>query len=143
MSEPQVLSALCRKRGEIAGEIKQLQRTIRDKKAVLASVDQTIRQFVPGFNTRTIKAIRPRRGNSHFGPGEIARIVRDYLREHHGPVAAEAIADATLTAKGLPPEMRKAVTGLVTASLRAMAKRGAVTKSGAGKDTLWMVARSD
>jgi hypothetical protein len=140
MSEPSVLHTLCRKRGEIAGEIKQMQRALRDKKAVLASVDQTIRQFVPGFNTRAIKAIRPRRPNSRFGPGEIARIVRDYLRVHCEPTGAAAIADATLAAKELPPEMQKTVTMLVVTSLRAMAKRGAVTKSGVGRDTAWSLA---
>jgi hypothetical protein len=141
MRKPQILPpALLRKRAEIAGEIKQMERAVRARKAALASIDETIRVFAPGFNTRAIKPIRPRRKSRFFAPGEVSRLIRDYMRVNPGPVTVAAIAGAALTAKGLPPDMLKPVSGVVLAALKAMAKTGGVAQTGAGKDATWTVS---
>jgi hypothetical protein len=137
MKQPHVLPALLRKRGEIAGEIKQMERTVKVRKATLASIDETIRAFVPDFKTRNIKPIRPRKRGRFFSPGEASRFIRDYMREHPGPVTVAAIAGAALTAKGLPPEMLKPVSGVVLAALKAMAKTGSVVRNG---DATWTIS---
>jgi hypothetical protein len=128
---------LIRKRAEIAGEVKQIERSLKAQKAMLATLDKTIRMFAPEFNTRGIKPVRPKRHNPLFAPGEVARFIRDYMREHPEPVTAHAIAAAAMTAKGLPGEMLKPVSALFLAALRAMVRTGGVRREGIGRAVSW------
>jgi hypothetical protein len=140
MSEPHVIAALKRKRGELSGDMRDLERRMKACRAALAHVDETIRIFSPGFD---VKAIKPRKRvhrSRYFDRGELSRIINDYLRTHSGPIAARAITATAMEAKGMEidnPDLRDGIQKLVVNILRAMAKRGALNRSGVGQSTLW------
>jgi hypothetical protein len=120
-----------------------MERAVKARKAAVAAVDETNRVFVPDFKCRTIKPIGPRKRGQFFAPGEGARFIRDDMRVHPGAVTVAAIAASAVTAKGLPPEMLKPVGRMLCAALKAMAKSGGASQTGAGKAANWAVRATD
>jgi chromosome segregation and condensation protein ScpB len=140
MADSHVISALRTKRAELSGEIKELERRVKDRRAKLAHVDETIRLFDPDIDPGEIAPKRTYNRRGYFEAGELARFVQEYMRDAAGPVACSQITQAALTAKGLPTErshVRDTIGSLVLSVLRSMAKRGAVAKVGEGSGTRW------
>src|SRR5580698_8975319 len=116
MSDPLVIGALKRKRGELSGEMQDLERRMKACRAALAHVDETIRLFAPDFNVKGIKPIRRVRRARYFDSGELARYVQDYMRTHPENVAGADITLAVMASKGMEtgnPSLRGGIHGLV------------------------------
>jgi hypothetical protein len=144
MSDPLVIGALKRKRGELSGEMQDLERRMKACRAALAHVDETIRLFAPDFNVKGIKPIRRVRRARYFDSGELARYVQDYMRTHPENVAGADITLAVMASKGMEtgnPSLRGGIHGLVLNVLRAMAKRRLVTRTGVSQDARWHLER--
>ena len=84
MAEPHVVTALIRKRAEIAGQIEHTQTALRQLIIDLDNLDATIRLFKPDIDLEEIKP-RPFPPRHAAFRGEIARIVFAALRQHPGP----------------------------------------------------------
>jgi hypothetical protein len=140
MSEPHIVSTLRRKRAEIGGYIRDLEREIKRQRAALAHIDATMRLFSPGSEPEAIKPSKTYRRTRYFAHGELARLCLDALRKAEGkPITAGEIAAAVVTEKGLPID-GAAVTEMVLAVLRRLAKRGTVAKHGTSRNASWVLA---
>jgi hypothetical protein len=82
-----------------------------------------------------------RRG--YFKPGDLSRLVADCLREHQGGATAREITLQAMKARGHDTGSRAivaAIRDMVGNVLRAMAKRGLVSRSTVGKETRWALS---
>jgi hypothetical protein len=144
MSTSPVIYALRNKRSELSGEIKELERRLKDRRTTLAHLDETIRMFDPDMDPAKIPTKRPYVRGGYFKAGEVSRRVQEYLRGCPKPVPASLIAAEIMRAKGLPmdtPALRRSVKNMVGVVLRSFAKRGVVTKLGGSKDATWAVSQ--
>ena len=148
MSENEhVLSALVRKRSELAGEAVALRARLNQINADLAHIDASILLFDPDYDLSTI---RPKRGHglAVARPGEMSRFVLTVLREAAGPMPTPAIAARLLADRGLDARDRalvRNVTKRVGMTLRHQEQRGMVRSRpgpgpGPGRVALWTVA---
>src|SRR5688572_169929 len=81
------LSALTRKRAELAGEAEHLARQLDHFRADLAHLDAAIRVLCPEARPKLIKPKVPgRRGCDWFGRGKLGRMVLDTLRQASAPM---------------------------------------------------------
>lgn len=115
MADPHVITALVKKRGELAGEIQTLRRHRASARSKLTLVDKALKLF--GYEGDP-RAIRPRRRQLGriFGRGELRRFVFDMLRGARGPLTNSAIAVLMIEAKGWDgsdTELLAAVAGKV------------------------------
>ena len=144
MEHEHVLSALARKRGELAGEAAALRARLAQIATDLAHVDATIRLFDPDYDLADIRAKRPR-GPDVARPGEMSRFVLDALREATEPLSTPTIAARLMTERGMNQGSRNAVrnvTKRVGMALRHQEQRGVVrSKAGAGRMLLWGLAQ--
>jgi hypothetical protein len=140
MADTHVISGLKNKRAEVAGEIKDLERRLKYKRAGLAALDETLRLFDPDLDPNRIPARRAYKRAGYFKGGEVTRFVQAQLRDSAGPLAVSQITAALMAAKGLTadvPNLKASVGRMVGTVLRKMAKRGAVVKVGEGAGTRW------
>lgn len=142
MEHEHVLSALARKRGELAGEAEALRARLAQIGTDLAHVDATIRLFDPGYDLAGIRAKRPR-GPDVARPGEMSRFVLDALREAAEPMPTPAIAARLMAGRDLDARDRALVRNLtkrVGMALRHQEQRGTVrSEAGPGRVLLWSV----
>jgi hypothetical protein len=118
------LSALTRKRAELAGEADALAKRLDHLRADLAHLDAAIRILCPDARPELIKPKIPgRRGADWFGRGELGRMVLDTLRRSAAPLHVETIASAIMDAKGLPADApaRRRVENMVKGALHRQA----------------------
>jgi hypothetical protein len=100
MAETHVVSALIRKRAEIAGRIEQTQSDLRQLIIDLDNLDATIRLFKPDIDLQEIKP-KPLPPRHHAYKGEISRIVLETLRQSQKPLTAQEIAQHVMAERGL------------------------------------------
>ena len=93
MGEPLVISALRRKRAELAGEILTARRQIEKLRDDLDNIDRTLRVFDPAIRLEKIRPVVRRKGASFFHHGECGRAIMDTLRRSGEPLSAQEIAD--------------------------------------------------
>ena len=123
-----VLSALAKRRAELAGEAVQL----RSQLAVIATdmghLDAVIRQFDPDHSIAAIRPKRPR-GPDVAGRGERSRVLLAVLREAGEPLATAEIVRRMMVRAGQDGEDRRLVRMLmkrISMALARQAQRGAV-----------------
>jgi hypothetical protein len=86
MATDPAVSALSRKRAELAGEAQALERQLDRLRADLAHLDAAIRILCPEARPELIKPKVPgRRGCDWFGRGELGRMVLDTLWQSTAP----------------------------------------------------------
>ena len=100
MAEPHVITALIRKRAEIAGQIEHTQTALRQLIIDLDNLDATLRLFVPDIELDEIKP-RPFPPKHQAFRGEITRIVFESLRRAGKPLTAQEIAQHVMAERGL------------------------------------------
>lgn len=140
MTEPHILSALIRKRAELAGQIHELERRISRQRINLANLDSTIRLFSPTTNPDAIPTKRRNRRTMYFARNEFSRLTLDALRLAPIPVSSTDIAASILRAKnmGADDEAVKVVLNeRILSILRKLHKRGAVVKTGVTRNAQW------
>lgn len=146
MSEPHVISALVKRRSELAGEIEHSQLHTRKLIADLEHLDATIYQFDPDYRVEAIKpkGFRPPSDWAHRG--EMTRIVLDMLRRATEPLTTQDIAREVMKAKGLPVDdakLLRKMTKRCGVALRCQRENGLVRSEQAeGLFMEWNLARA-
>jgi hypothetical protein len=97
------ISALTRKRAELAGELRGLEARTAQLRADLLHLDATIRLLDPSAAPEAILPKRIVQRDDWFGPGELPRLVLDALRIAEGPMPVRALAEAIMLKRGMPP----------------------------------------
>ena len=98
MSDPHVITALERKRAELAGDLKKLDKQRASIKARIAHVDATLKLFGYEHNPAEIAPVV--RHARLFRRSELKRLVREFLRENDSTVPNKAIATYVCQRKG-------------------------------------------
>lgn len=128
MAEPHVISALVRKRAELAGDIETGQAAVQRMIRELEGLDATIRLFDPDYRVETIrpKAFRPPEDWSKRG--EMTRIILDILRQAAEPLTSRDIATQLVAERALEPteKLMRLMTKRVGVALRGQRDKGAV-----------------
>ena len=137
------VSALTRKRAELAGRIEHARAELDAMLASLAAVDTTLRLFDPGIRVQAIrpKPFPPVRGQGT--PGMRVRDVLGTLRETGRPMATREIAARLLAGQGLAGDERTLSRAgeIVGAALRKLRAKGvAAAQPGPGTRMLWSLA---
>ena len=144
MSEPHVISALIRKRAELAGRIEHLQDELRQAVIDLDNVDHTIHLFDPSIELQEIKA-RPVPPRHQAFKGEVTRIVLTALRNAKKPLTTADVAQRVMAERGLDTSNARLVRTMqkrAGACLRHWEKRGTARKQpGPGQFVRWELAR--
>jgi hypothetical protein len=138
MENNHVISALRRKRAEIAGLIPEAQRRLASLREAIASIDVTIRLFDPDANPEDIKPKPTYKRRTGFARRELPRLVADEIRKASAPLSAHAIA--VLIASGKGTEGDEVIAKQVSAMLNALLRRGAVERIGENGAALWQRA---
>lgn len=100
MAEPHVVTALIRKRAELAGQIEHLQGQLRQTVIALDNVEATLRVFDPAID---LGEIAPRKVPTahHAFRGEVSRIILEALRETTKPLSTNQLAERVMRERGL------------------------------------------
>ena len=141
MSETHVVSALRKKRAEIAGHVHDLEKKVKTWRARLAHIDETIKIFSPNMDPEAIPPKRTYRRARYFSRGEFARLCLDALRKADRPLTTAEILASVLEAKGLPNSLAPSLTEKTLAYLRTKLATGSVVKTGATQGTRWALAQ--
>lgn len=140
-----VLTALVKRRAELAGDIEATHERLRKLVDDLENLDQTIRQFAPDFQVETIrpKAFRPPADWAHRG--QMSRVILSILRQATEPMTTRDVALEMLVTRAMDPSdqrMLRTMLRRVGTALRMQRDNGAVrSKQGTGQFVLWEVAR--
>ncbi|MGH6889409.1 MAG: hypothetical protein ACREHF_09455 [Rhizomicrobium sp.] len=132
-----VLTVLRAKRLEIAAQVHDTEKKLAKMRAALANLDAAMGILSPDHPDYLPDR---RRRSRYFAVNELARLVREALRDASKPLTAAEVAAAIMAAKGLTPAHHLAVTKMVIARLGAFATTGAVTKLGKTKGARWAVS---
>jgi hypothetical protein len=135
------ISALIRKRAEIAGQIENLQGQLKKAVLDLDNVEATLRLFAPTIDMTAIGARRVSTVHHAFR-GEVSRIVLEILREATAPLVTGTIAERVMVERGLDTgdvALRRIIVNRVSACLRHWEKkRGAIrSMPGPGQSRMW------
>ena len=143
MTEPHVVSALIRKRAEIAGQIEHHQTMLRQAIIDLDNLDATLRLFVPDIELEEIKP-KPFPPRHAAFKGEVARLVLEALRQSNGPMTAQQLAQHFMAARGLNTADKKLVRVIgkrIGSCLRHHRARGTLRSiQGNESHLLWEIA---
>ena len=145
MGDTYAITALVRKRAELAGEIEAAERRIDGLRSDLIHLDATLRLFAPDEIPEAIPAKHPRPARPDwFGRGELSRRIFDVLRGSETPLCAREIALRIVQAKGLDPDDKVTVaafTKRVNQALRRLRADGRVRgEPGPGQSVVWKSA---
>ncbi len=133
------LKALRDKRAALASDIMQTERKLRHLRDSLVHVDATLRLLDPEADPEAIPVKRPTTRVKLFRQGELARMVRDALREANGePIPADQIVTYLMRVGGHDESARKALAGRVRGTLAYLSRTGKVAKKVRGNNTLWL-----
>lgn len=143
LDHPNTISALKRKRAEIAGLIVDLEKRLTALRADLLHLDHTLRLFDPNVEPRHIAPKHPQiRNTGYFVRGELTRRIYDALREGQ-VVSASDLAELAMTAKALPADdryIRATFRTRFEVRLSQLADKGTVERIGGGKGVRWRLA---
>ncbi|MCH7710071.1 MAG: hypothetical protein IH903_00385 [Proteobacteria bacterium] len=142
MAEPHVVTALIRKRGEIAGQIEHTQTQLRQLVIDLDNLDATLRLFKPDIDLEEIRP-KPLPPRHHAFKGEVSRIVLDTLRQADKPLTTHDLAQHVMAERGLNAADKKLVQLVgkrVGACLRHHRNRGlVVSERGPEAHLVWEI----
>ena len=143
MTEPHVITALVRKRAELAGDIENGQKEVQRMIGELEGLDATIRLFDPDYRVEAIrpKAFRP--PDDWSKRGEMTRIVLDILRQAAEPLTSRDIAVQLVAERALEPtdKLLRLMTKRVGVALRGQRDKGSVRSiEGHGLYIVWEIA---
>ena len=144
MADPHVITALVRKRGELAGQIDLAQTVVRQLVIDLDNLDAAIHLFDPTIELQEIKA-RPVPPRHQAFRGEVSRIVLAALRNARTPLTAQDIARHVMAERGLnsaDAKLMRLIGKRVGACLRHHRSKGVVrSEPGGGQRLVWEIRR--
>src|SRR5262249_44371224 len=141
MADPHVITALVKRRAELAGQIEATHEALRKMVLDLENLDATIVQFQPDYQCEAIrpKAFRPPKDWSNRG--EMTRICLSILRQAAEPLTTRDIALQLLVERALDRNdlrLLRLMTKRVGVALRG--QRGLVRSTqGPGQYMLWAI----
>lgn len=144
MAEPHVITALVRKRAELAGDIENGQAAVQRMIRELEGLDATIRLFDPGYRVEEIrpKAFRPPEDWSKRG--EMTRIILSILRQAAEPLTSRDIALQLVAERALDvadEKLMRLMVKRVGVALRGQRDKGTVkSDQGCGLYMVWSLA---
>lgn len=142
ITQPNVVSALRAKRGELAGRIDALQDQLREAMIAVDHVDCTLRMFDPDIDLDEIKP-KPLPPRHHAFKGQVTRSILAMLRSE-GAMDAKAITIRLMAERDLNPNdkaLQKAMHKRIGAALRNLRERTLVlSRSGSGGRLEWRIA---
>lgn len=145
MAEPHVVSALVKKRADLAGEIETLHQRITKLVSDVEAIDRSLLVFAPHIETKTISP-RFRPPADWSKRGEMTRIVLGLLRLATEPLTTRDIAMQLIAQRGLDQSDKKLLrlmTRRVGAALRHQRDRGVVRSfPGPGQFVFWEMSAS-
>src|SRR5690606_9031496 len=100
MAEPHVVTALIRKRAEIAGQLEAAQNHARQLVIDLDHVDATLRLYVPDIDLEEIKP-KPLPPRHAAFRGEVSRLILEALRVAPEGMTAQALAQHFMAERGM------------------------------------------
>src|SRR5690242_19123160 len=104
------ISALVRKRAELAAEVVERERALDQVRADLAHIDGAIRLLQPAYMPGSIRPKRrPTRHERWFATGELGRLCLDALRDAAEPLPAVEIARLVMLRRGMDAEENAAL----------------------------------
>jgi hypothetical protein len=132
-----VLTILRAKRDSISEQVHDTEKKLARLRTALANMDAAIGILSPDHPD----FIAPRKPKKrYFGHNELARLVRETLRDAAKPLSAGEITAAIMAAKGITEAHYLPVTKMVLARLNRAALDGVVVKSGNTRDARWSVS---
>jgi hypothetical protein len=138
------VSALVRKRAELAGDIEHAHEALKKMIADLESLDATLRLFDPGIQIEAIKPKAFRPPADWAQRGEMTRIILDVLRQAAEPMTTRDIAFQLLIERALDnndAKLLRLMTKRVGVALRGQRDAGLVaSRQGPGQYMLWGLA---
>src|SRR5271163_2749445 len=140
MAEPHVISALRKKRAELAGEVVTAQLRLGKLRDDLDAVDRTLRVFDPRQHPEKIRPVVKRKGDRMFGYGECTRAILNVLRDAPEPMSAEQVIERVALDCRIATEASGIAATLrwrVKAALAKLDKRGVVSSE--GRPAQWAV----
>jgi hypothetical protein len=144
MAEPHVISALVKRRAELAGEIEHSQLRTRKLLEDLDHLDATILQFDPDYRTEEIKPKGFRPPSDWAARGEMSRAVFQILRRATQPMTTQEIARQIMKDKGMPLNdaiLLRRMTKRTGVALRGQRNNGALRSiAGNGLFLEWQIA---
>ena len=143
MAEPHVISALVRRRSELACDIEAAQKQITQMVGDLESLDATILMFDPDYEIEAIKpkAFRPPADWSKRG--EMTRRVIEILKMASEPLTSREIALQLVANRGLDTgdaKLLRLMGKRVGVALRGLRDKGiAQSEQGPGQYMVWVL----
>ena len=131
-----VLTVLRAKRDAISEQVHDTEKRLAKLRAGLANLDAAIGILSPD-HPDFIAPAKPRK--RYFGHNELARLVRETLRDASKPLSAGEVTAAIMAAKGLTETHYAAVTKMVLARLNRLALEGGAVKTGRTRDARWAI----
>lgn len=143
-NQSHVVSALIRKRAELAGQIEHTQTVLRQLVIDLDNLDATLRLFQPDIDLEEIKP-KPLPPRHAAFKGEVSRVILDTLRRADRPMTAQELAQHVMAERGLNTADKRLVRLIgkrVGSSLRHHRAKGWVTsRESDGPHLLWEIAK--
>jgi hypothetical protein len=137
------INELYDKRAEIAGQIVQAEKKVRDLRADLAHVEAAIRILRPGTVLEKVVPRHVEYRPRYFKRGQLMRLIVNHMREHAGEIVV--IADIVPIAVGnraLSAHERDRLGVTIYQALGRLADRGIVTRAGSGaRQSRWTMAK--
>ena len=145
MAEPHVITALVRKRAELAGDIERAHEALRQMILNLETIDATLRMFDPGYRVEAIKPKAFRPPKDWANRGQMTRIILSVLRQAAEPMTSRDVAVQLLIERALDRDdqrLLRLMTKRVGVALRGQREKGAVhAEQGPGQYVLWQLVR--
>jgi hypothetical protein len=96
MAELHVISALRKKRAELAGEVVTAQLRLGKLRDDLDAIDRTLRVFDPSQHAEKIRLVVKRKGDRMFGYGECTRAILNAPRDARAMTTADLVERVAL-----------------------------------------------
>ncbi|MBV9548553.1 MAG: hypothetical protein JO256_02640 [Alphaproteobacteria bacterium] len=131
------VGALTKKRAELAGEIGQLELTLRDRRLDLAKVDDVLQLLAPGKDPSAIPPKKPIKYLNVFRQGELGRLIIGLLRSSDKPMTNLDIARAIFDRGAFEPNLWTAINRRCRANLAYLEAQGRVMRLNRGVAAKW------
>jgi len=144
MAESHVVSALVKKRSELAGEIEHYEKIIKECRENLTSIDKTIHIFDDSIDLRNIKSRKVIK-KGYFSNGEATKLILDILRTSANPIKTSDLVDILADKKSLSfsnNKERYSFSKNVSVALNNIWKRGLIEQIAKESGTaIWDIAK--
>ena len=129
MVEPPIISALVKKRAQLAGEIEAAQAKLHQMIFDLEHLDQTLSLFDPTYEIASIKPRGFRPPPDWARRGEMIRLIMHILRKAPGPLTSRDVAMQIMVERALDTTDKKLLRLMgkrVGVALRTLRQKGGV-----------------